>query len=151
MIQREWLPWSYFNVDFWIMELWLMKVSKFNSLLKIQQLRRVFIQQKIHWLLVPGRYSMDGFKFNLTSVLTPVIGLQLWLLFLVFVWLSCYLSWFSLLSTSTCLLLSSLCAWNLVPFPRTPLHAVVKASRRLCKFCSTVSSGSCDITLNLFL
>ena len=42
------------------------KVSKFNSVIKIQQLRRVTIQRKIHWILTPGRYSIGGSKFYLT-------------------------------------------------------------------------------------
>ena len=36
------------------------KVSKFNSVIRIQQLRRVIIQRKIHWKLTPGRYSIGG-------------------------------------------------------------------------------------------
>ena len=47
-------------------ELRLKKVSKFNSVIKIQQLRRVTIQRKIHWILTPGRYSIGGSKFYLT-------------------------------------------------------------------------------------
>ena len=47
-------------------ELRLNKVSKFNSVIKIQQLRRVTIQRKIHWILTPGRYSIGGSKFYLT-------------------------------------------------------------------------------------
>ena len=47
-------------------ELRLMKVSKFNSVIIIQQLRRVTIQRKIHWILTPGRYSIGGSKFYLT-------------------------------------------------------------------------------------
>ena len=50
-------------------ELRLKKVSKFNSVIKIQQLRRVIIQRKIHWILTPGRYSMRGSKFYLTPPL----------------------------------------------------------------------------------
>ena len=46
-------------------ELRLKKVSKFNSVIKIQQLRRVTIQRKIHWILTPGRYSMGGQNFIL--------------------------------------------------------------------------------------
>ena len=42
------------------MELRLKKVSKFNSVIKIQQLRRVIIQWKIHWKLTPGRFSIGG-------------------------------------------------------------------------------------------
>ena len=34
-------------------ELQFKKVSKFNSVLKIQQVKRVIIQQKIHWILTP--------------------------------------------------------------------------------------------------
>ena len=49
-------------------ELRLKKVSKFNSVIKIQQLRRVTIQRKIHWILTPGRYSIGGSKFYLTPV-----------------------------------------------------------------------------------
>ena len=41
-------------------ELRLKKVSKFNSVIKFQQLRRVIIQRKIHWKLTPGRYSIGG-------------------------------------------------------------------------------------------
>ena len=41
-------------------ELRLKKVSEFNSVIKIQQLRRVIIQRKIHWILTPGRYSIGG-------------------------------------------------------------------------------------------
>ena len=40
----------------------LKKVSKFNSVINIQQLRRVIIQRKIHWILTPGRYSIGGVK-----------------------------------------------------------------------------------------
>ena len=47
-------------------ELRLKKVSKFNSVIKIQQLRRVTIQRKIHWILTPGRYSIGESKFYLT-------------------------------------------------------------------------------------
>ena len=47
-------------------ELRLKKVSKFNSVIKIQELRRVTIQRKIHWILTPVRYSMRGSKFYLT-------------------------------------------------------------------------------------
>ena len=47
-------------------ELRLKKVSKFNSVIKIQQLSRVIIQRKIHWILTPGRYSIGGSKFYLT-------------------------------------------------------------------------------------
>ena len=47
-------------------ELRLKKVSKFNSVIKIQQLRRVTIQRKIHWILTPGQYSIGGSKFYLT-------------------------------------------------------------------------------------
>ena len=47
-------------------ELRLKKVSKFNSVIKIQQLSRVTIQRKIHWILTPGRYSIGGSKFYLT-------------------------------------------------------------------------------------
>ena len=43
-------------------ELRLKMVSKFNSVIKIQQLRRVTIQRKIHWILTPGRYSIGGVK-----------------------------------------------------------------------------------------
>ena len=46
------------------MELRLKKVSKFNSVIKIQQLRRVIIQRKIHWKLTPGRYSIRGSKYR---------------------------------------------------------------------------------------
>ena len=49
-------------------ELRLKKVSKFNSVIKIQQLRRVTIQRKIHWILTPGRYSIGGSKFYLTRI-----------------------------------------------------------------------------------
>ena len=49
-----------------LVELRLKKVSKFNSAIKIQQLRRVTIQRKIHWILTPGRYSIGGSKFYLT-------------------------------------------------------------------------------------
>ena len=48
-------------------ELRLKKVSNFNSVIKIQQLRRVTIQRKIHWILTPGRYSIGGSKFYLTG------------------------------------------------------------------------------------
>ena len=41
-------------------ELRLNKVSKFNGAIKIQQLGRVIIQRKIHWIVTPGRYSMGG-------------------------------------------------------------------------------------------
>ena len=47
-------------------ELRLNKVSKFNGAIKIQQLGRVIIQRKIHWIVTPGRYSMGGSKFYLT-------------------------------------------------------------------------------------
>ena len=50
-------------------ELRLKMVSKFNSMIKIQQLRRVTIQRKIHWILTPGRYSIGGSKFYLTPPL----------------------------------------------------------------------------------
>ena len=50
-------------------ELRLKKVSKFNSAIKIQQLRRVTIQRKIHWILTPGQFSMEGSKFYLTLTL----------------------------------------------------------------------------------
>ena len=40
----------------------LKKVSKFNSVIKMQQLRRVTIQRKIHWILTPGRYWIGGVK-----------------------------------------------------------------------------------------
>ena len=46
-------------------ELRLKKVSEFNSVIKIQQLRRVIIQRKIHWILTPGRYSIGGQNFIL--------------------------------------------------------------------------------------
>ena len=46
-------------------ELRLNKVSKFNGAIKIQQLGRVIIQRKIHWIVTPGRYSMGGSKFYL--------------------------------------------------------------------------------------
>ena len=70
-------------------ELRLKKVSKFNSVIKIQQLRRVTIQRKIHWILTPGRYSIGGSKFYLTpespsSVIIVVLSQRLhglcWLL-----------------------------------------------------------------------
>ena len=48
-------------------ELRLNKVSKFNGAIKIQQLGRVIIQRKIHWIVTPGRYSMGGSKFYLTG------------------------------------------------------------------------------------
>ena len=48
------------------MELRLKNVSKFNSVIKIQQLRRVIIQQKIHWILTPGWYSIGGSIFYVT-------------------------------------------------------------------------------------
>ena len=41
-------------------ELRLNKVSKINGAIKIQQLGRVIIQRKIHWIVTPGRYSMGG-------------------------------------------------------------------------------------------
>ena len=41
-------------------EILLNKVSKFNGAIKIQQLGRVIIQRKIHWIVTPGRYSMGG-------------------------------------------------------------------------------------------
>ena len=41
-------------------ELRLKKVSKFNSVIKIQQLRGVIIQRKIHWKLTSGWYSITG-------------------------------------------------------------------------------------------
>ena len=41
-------------------ELRLNKVSKFNGAIKIQQLGRVIIQRKIHWIVTPGQYSMGG-------------------------------------------------------------------------------------------
>ena len=47
-------------------ELRLNKVSKFNGAIKIQQLGRVIIQRKIHWIVTPGQYSMGGSKFYLT-------------------------------------------------------------------------------------
>ena len=50
-------------------ELRLQKVSEFNSVIKIQQLRRVIIQRKIHWKLTPGRYSIGGSKFYLTPAM----------------------------------------------------------------------------------
>ena len=46
-------------------ELRLKKVSEFNSMIKIQQLRRVIIQRKIHWILTPGQYSIGGQNFIL--------------------------------------------------------------------------------------
>ena len=49
-------------------ELRLKKVSKFNSVIKIQQPRRVTIQRKIHWILTQGRYSIGGSKFYLTGI-----------------------------------------------------------------------------------
>ena len=53
-------------------ELQLKKVSKFNSVIKIQQLRRVTIQRKIHWILTPCRYSIGGSKFYLIpAIQTP--------------------------------------------------------------------------------
>ena len=58
------------NVEFWPVYIssnpWncgLNKVSKFNGAIKIQQLGRVIIQRKIHWIVTPGRYSMGGSKF----------------------------------------------------------------------------------------
>ena len=86
-------PGSYFNVEFWHglkiqrgistpghnstwnsdpstyflpVELRRKMVSKFNSVIKIQQLRRVTVQRKIHLILTPGRYSIVGSKFYLT-------------------------------------------------------------------------------------
>ena len=50
-------------------ELRLNKVSKFNGAIKIQQLGRVIIQRKIHWIVTPGRYSMGGSKFYLTPAM----------------------------------------------------------------------------------
>ena len=50
-------------------ELRLKKVSKFNRVIKIQQLRKVTIQQKLYWVLTPGRYSIEGSKFYLTQTL----------------------------------------------------------------------------------
>ena len=47
-------------------ELRLNKVSKFNGAIKIQQLGRVIIQRKIHWIVTPGQYSIGGSKFYLT-------------------------------------------------------------------------------------
>ena len=41
-------------------ELRLNRVPKFNGAIKIQQLGRVIIQRKIHWIVTPGRYSMGG-------------------------------------------------------------------------------------------
>ena len=66
-------PGSQFNVEFWpvyiiyllLVELRLKKVSEFNSVIKIQQLRRVIIQRKIHWILTPGWYSIGGQNFIL--------------------------------------------------------------------------------------
>ena len=46
-------------------ELRLNKVSKFNGAIKIQQLGRVIIQRKIHWIVTPGQYSMGGQNFIL--------------------------------------------------------------------------------------
>ena len=63
-------------------ELRLKKVSKFNSVIKIQQLRRVIIQRKIHWILTPGRYSIGGSKFYLTPAsrqLSPRFWGFLWI------------------------------------------------------------------------
>ena len=90
-------PGSKFNVEFWArvtiqreilsqghnstwnsdpstyllpVEFRLKKVSKFNSVIKIQQLKRVTIQRKIHWILTLGRYSIGGgLKFYLTQAL----------------------------------------------------------------------------------
>ena len=47
-------------------ELWLKKVSKFNSVIKIQQLRMVLIQRKIHWKIYPGSVFNWKSKFYLT-------------------------------------------------------------------------------------
>ena len=54
-------------------ELRLKKVSKFNSVIKIQQLRRVIIQRKIHWILTPGRYSIGGQNFILHRNSRPYV------------------------------------------------------------------------------
>ena len=53
------------------LKLRLNKVPKFNSVLKIQQLRRVIIQPKTHWIFTSGRYSIWGPNFILqrTSLL----------------------------------------------------------------------------------
>ena len=53
-------------------ELRLNKVSKFNGAIKIQQLGRVIIQRKIHWIVTPGRYSMGGSKFYLTPAQSKI-------------------------------------------------------------------------------
>ena len=43
----------------------LLKVSKFNSVLKIQQLRSVIIQRKIPWMLTLWLYITEGSNFIL--------------------------------------------------------------------------------------
>ena len=70
-------------------ELQLKKVSKFNSVIKIQQLRRVIIQRKIHWILTPGRYSIGGVKIlsYTGSYVTATVPLNIWMskIFLMFI------------------------------------------------------------------
>ena len=57
-------------------ELRLKKASTFNSLITIQQLWRVTIQRKMHWILTPGRFSMEGSKFYLTTAHRCTGGLK---------------------------------------------------------------------------
>ena len=53
-------------------ELRLKKVSKFNSVIKIQQLKWVTIQRQIYWILTPGRYSIGGQNFILHRLIRHV-------------------------------------------------------------------------------
>ena len=48
------------NLDFWSVQ----KVSKFNSVINFQQLKRVTIQRKIHLILTTGRYEIEGGGFK---------------------------------------------------------------------------------------
>ena len=55
------------------------RCQNINSVIKIQQIRRVTIQREIHWILTPGRYSMRGSKFYLTpaSIMSREISMKL--------------------------------------------------------------------------
>ena len=48
-----------------------------SSVIKIQQLRRVIIQRKIHWILTPGRYSIGGSKFYLTGLSMHIFDMNI--------------------------------------------------------------------------
>ena len=81
-------PGLQFNVELWPgviiqcgfltplhVELRLKKVSKFKSVIKIQQLKRVTIQRKIHWILTPGWffYLISAYTFQVFDF--PIIDL----------------------------------------------------------------------------